>query len=189
MPGAALSAGAVSGFYGKVPARGDFVRAGLPRRFTDTWDAWLQAMLAAGRARLGEGFGPAWQAAPVWRFALAPGICGPDAALGLWMPSIDRAGRHFPLSFARLGAPAAIAAGGAAFLDAAEQAGVAAIAEALSPAALADRLAAAPAPGGDDPRPPAQGTRWWTGGCPGHLSLPGLPTSEVFIAMLDEAAS
>ena len=31
------------GFYGKLPARGDFVRAALPRDFTDRWDAWLSA--------------------------------------------------------------------------------------------------------------------------------------------------
>ena len=41
--------GVVAGFYGKLPARGDFVRAGLPRDFIDPWDAWLQSVIAGSR--------------------------------------------------------------------------------------------------------------------------------------------
>ncbi len=41
------------GFFGKLPARGDFVRQGLPRSFTDTWDAWVAGALAGSRDRLG----------------------------------------------------------------------------------------------------------------------------------------
>ena len=45
MPGVALS-----GFWGKLPARGDFVRAGLPRSFVEPWDAWLQSALQVPQA-------------------------------------------------------------------------------------------------------------------------------------------
>ena len=33
---------------------------------------------------------------------LAPGVCGPDAAAGVVMPSIDRVGRYFPLAVVAL---------------------------------------------------------------------------------------
>src|SRR5260370_2664306 len=94
-----LSAAAI-GFCGKLPARGDFVTAGLPRRFAEAWHDWLQPVLAASRRALGEDWLAAWLEAPIWRFALSPGTCGPDSVLGLWMPSVDRVGRHFPLTFA-----------------------------------------------------------------------------------------
>src|SRR5713226_4821463 len=96
-----LSAAAI-GFCGKLPGRGDFVAAGLPRRFTEAWHDWLQPVLAASRHALGEDWLAAWLEAPVWRFALSPGICGPDSVLGLWMPSVDSVGRHFPLTFAAI---------------------------------------------------------------------------------------
>src|SRR5229473_1881218 len=109
---------AAIGFCGKLPARGDFVTSGLPRRFTEAWHDWLQPVLAASRRALGEDWLAAWLEAPIWRFALSPGICGPDAVLGLWMPSVDRVGRYFPLTFAAVtpgaGAGALIRAGGAA---------------------------------------------------------------------------
>jgi type VI secretion system protein ImpM len=182
-----------AGLYGKLPARGDFVRAGLPRRFTDPWDDWLQSSLAAGRACLGDAFVPAWLEAPIWRFVLAAGLCGPDPALGLWMPSTDRAGRHFPLTFARVGPPGQINPGAQGFLDTAEHAGLTAIAADLSPEFVMAVLARAPAASRADLHPLAEGTLWWTLGGPRcssrTLRLPGLPDGETFAMMLDEAAA
>jgi len=94
------NASAQIGFFGKIPSRGDFVRAGLPRSFISPWDEWLQAMLPASREALGETWQDAWMEAPIWRFLIQPGICGPDAVLGVFMPSVDRAGRYFPLTLA-----------------------------------------------------------------------------------------
>jgi type VI secretion system protein ImpM len=94
---------ASEGFFGKIPARGDFVRAGLPRSFTDPWDAWLEAVIAGSREVLGKRWLPAWMEAPIWHFALPAGQCGPAPVLGVWMPSVDAAGRHFPLTLARVG--------------------------------------------------------------------------------------
>ena len=59
---------------------------------------------------MGDAWLPAFLEAPVWRFTLPPGMCGAQAALGLMLPSVDRAGRYFPLTFAALG-PHGIAAG------------------------------------------------------------------------------
>jgi type VI secretion system protein ImpM len=88
------------GFFGKLPSQGDFVSRRLPWDFTETWDTWLQAGLAQARERLGALWLPAYLNAPVWRFALAPGLAGPSAWAGLWFPSVDRVGRHFPMTVA-----------------------------------------------------------------------------------------
>jgi type VI secretion system protein ImpM len=127
-----------SGFFGKLPSRGDFVRGGLPRSFTEPWDAWLRDVLPASRAVLGDEWVPAWLEAPVWRFALAPDVCGPEQVLGLWMPSMDRAGRYFPLVLARTGGDWDIP--GEDFLAMAEGFGRVAIADGWPPDMLMKRL-------------------------------------------------
>ena len=188
-----------AGFCGKIPARADFVQAGLPRSFTDPWHDWMQRMLAASRATLGEAWLPAWLEAPVWRFALRCGVCGPEAVLGLWLPSVDRIGRHYPLTMAIAAAdadrPRLIAEGGG-FLAAAERAGREALANDLPPAELAERIAAAILAEPDDPgidlqRQPAAPGIWWTDGGPrvpsDAFASPGLPDVTTFAAMLDTA--
>ena len=185
------------GFCGKLPARGDFVASGLPRRFVEPWHDWLQCVLAASRQALGDDWLPAWLAAPVWRFALAPGVCGPDAAVGLWLPSVDRVGRYFPLTLAALAPERPAGAlprelGG--FLAAAEGAGRDALAEDLTPEALAARVAdaaARPAVGNEDAAAgwPEAGSLWWSDGSErvpaGSFALAALPDATRFAAMLD----
>ena len=85
------------GWYGKVPHLGDFTRARLSPGFIQDWDVWGQAMLTKGRSALGGRWKECYMTAPLWRFALAAGVCGPNAAAGIWMPSVDRVGRQFPL--------------------------------------------------------------------------------------------
>jgi type VI secretion system protein ImpM len=190
-------AGATVGCYGKIPARGDFVRFGLPRAFVEAWDAWLARVLTASRAALGAGWLDAWLEAPIWHFALAAGICGSDAAIGLWMPSVDRVGRHFPLTIAAVVPGADTAdllhdAGG--FLAAAEEAGLDAVTADAPPEALSARLGdALRQPPGPAPVEPAlcprSGALWWTAGAPrvpaGCLATPALPDDGAFTAMLD----
>jgi len=91
-----------AGFYGKLASRGDFVSRGLPQSFIGPWDSWLAAGLLASQASLGERWLDAYLVSPLWRFMVAPGVCGPDAAVGVVMPSIDRVGRYFPLTVAAL---------------------------------------------------------------------------------------
>jgi type VI secretion system protein ImpM len=184
------------GFYGKLPVRGDFLRNGLPRSFADPWDAWLQAAIGASRSALGEDWLESWMEAPVWRFALPDGACGPAAVLGLWMPSIDRAGRHFPLTLGLLvpgAAPEDLAIKGSAWLDAAEQAGRDALASMGAPEDLAARLDTAPTPTGvmTTRNAGAQDTGdavWWTAGSPfvppATLRLRGLPDPACFAQMI-----
>ncbi len=154
------------GFYGKIPSRGDFVRAGLPREFVEPWDAWLSASMEASRAALGERWLDIWLEAPVWRFLLPSGVCGPLAALGVWLPSIDRAGRHFPLTLVATSEREAILLEqGGQFLARAEAAGLAALQDDLLPDALAEALAldtVAPLLLPDE----AGAGVWWTNGSP-----------------------
>jgi type VI secretion system protein ImpM len=190
----------VAGFCGKIPARGDFVRSGLPRAFTDPWDDWLQRMLLSSREMLGEGWLAAWLEGPVWRFALVPGVCGPAAVLGLWLPSVDRAGRFYPLTLAALSddpdLPRLIG-GGSGFFGISEPAGREAVAHDLPPEALAARLDAAVAAPAADPdldplRYPNAAGLWWTEGAPrvprGTFACDALPDENRFAAMLDASA-
>ncbi|MCX7888230.1 MAG: type VI secretion system-associated protein TagF [Rhodobacteraceae bacterium] len=79
----------VAGFFGKIPATGDFVWRGLPDRFRQSWDAWITRHVAPA---LRAGDGPA---AGGLRFRL---VSGGRAAAGVILPSEDSAGRRFPLS-------------------------------------------------------------------------------------------
>lgn len=184
-----MPAGPLRGFFGKLPSRGDFVGQGLPRAFLAPWEAWVAEAMSASRALLGEDWLAAWMEAPVWRFALPGGACGPDAALGLVLPSVDRVGRTFPLLLVALfpaRGPAPLPTGGLAFLDAAETAARDAIADDLAPEELAGRLAAAPSPaaGGLDERDGV----WWTEGAPTvppqRLAMAGLPAMPAHAALL-----
>ena len=90
------------GFYGKLPARGDFVQRNLPRSFIDRWDDWLQAAMTSSRDQLGEQWLRSYLTSPVWRFALSAGVCGEQPLTGLLIPSVDRVGRYFPLCIVAL---------------------------------------------------------------------------------------
>ena len=136
----AVFGGAAIGFHGKIPARGDFVQKGLPRSFTGPWDGWMQRMVTTSRSVFGDAWLPAWLAGPVWRFAIAPGSCGPDAVLGVWIPSADSVGRYFPLTLAAVvpdaDGPILIRRGGG-FLATVENAARDAVSKELAPDDLA----------------------------------------------------
>jgi type VI secretion system protein ImpM len=175
-----------AGLYGKLPARGDFVRIGLPGSFVAPWDAWLQDVVAGSRELLGADWLPAWLEAPVWRFALAGGLCGPDPVLGVLLPSVDRVGRYFPLTLAAfVGAEGA--GGPEAWLDAAESAGFAALEQDATQEQVAAMLPPAPRAGDV----PSAGSLWWTVGGPrvaaSRRPCPALPDAAAFAGMLSDA--
>ena len=177
--------GVAVGFYGKLPARGDFVRAGLPRDFTDPWDDWLQAAIAGSRSLMGEAWLPAFLEAPVWRFVLPPGMCGTQAVLGLMLPSVDRAGRYFPLTFAALSQHGIAKASGEAWLDTCEAAGRIALEQDTPPQVIADSLGSAELP---DAEVGLAEATWWSEGStsvvPACLTLECLPDAATYAAML-----
>ncbi|AMB84264.1 type VI secretion system protein ImpM [Pseudomonas agarici] len=90
-----------AGFYGKLASRGDFISRGLPQGFVEPWDAWLARGLLASQQQLGSDWLNVYLVSPLWRFVLAPGVCGLEAIAGVLMPSIDRVGRYFPLTIAQ----------------------------------------------------------------------------------------
>jgi len=90
----------MAGFYGKLPAKGDFLSRHLPREFIDHWDTWLQSGMHASREALGEAWLQIYLTSPLWRFVLASGTCGESAWAGVMMPSMDKVGRYFPMTVA-----------------------------------------------------------------------------------------
>lgn len=89
-----------TGWYGKVPALGDFVSRRCPASFRDPWDAWLaQGMLVGERAH-GDDWATAFLSFPMWRFLWFDGASRTPWA-GVLSPGADRVGRLFPLTIVR----------------------------------------------------------------------------------------
>lgn len=145
-----------TGFFGKIPAAGDFVGRSLPAAYVRFWDRWIVHNLAAPLAA------DPWERHPALRFLLGPGVCGPMA--GVVMASADRAGRRFPLTLA---APAPLAVAGLAavadrWFGEIEEAGEAARCGELDADELGKRLAALPFPAADAGGEPVRGMAFWT---------------------------
>jgi type VI secretion system protein ImpM len=112
------------GYYGKLPARADFVGRRLARSTVACLDRWLQECLARSQAALRASWPDRYLAAPIWRFALPAGSCGDSALAGVLTPSTDAVGRCFPLLLA-VALPAtvdtvAVATGAASWFEAVE---------------------------------------------------------------------
>ncbi|NPC56502.1 type VI secretion system-associated protein TagF [Caenimonas soli] len=146
-------------WWGKLPARGDFVGRGLPPRWRRDWDAWLQGGLALAATRLdGAALRERLGSFAPWRYLALPGPG--EAWCGIIAPSHDRVGRAFPLTLAeRLAAPASphdIAARLASLRGAAAE----------GPEALEAAIAALPPPAEQDLQPaqawpPQPASLWW----------------------------
>lgn len=91
---------AETGYFGKLPSKGDFLSRRLPSGFIEVWDAWLQAGIAASRRDLGDAWANCFLGAPVWRFFTPARMVTERAWIGIVLPSMDRVGRHFPLTIA-----------------------------------------------------------------------------------------
>jgi type VI secretion system protein ImpM len=183
---------------GKLPARGDFVRENLPRDFADVWDAWWQRGLALTQRRSQDEWREAWLEAPVWRFVLPPGLCGAGGVLGLWMPSVDKAGRYFPLTIAATSQGDWVPLVGPMmrFLEQAEEAGRDALEQDVPPAALLERVQGAFVAGDGEACAPdliAGQANWWSEGGPRVAARfetgSALPEGDRFAALIDDAWS
>ncbi|RWO01972.1 type VI secretion system-associated protein TagF [Mesorhizobium sp.] len=78
------------GFYGKMPATGDFVTRRLPGDFVRIWDRWLAQHIVP---LIGLEI---WPRNMALRFLAGPASFG--ASAGIILQSADRVGRQFPLS-------------------------------------------------------------------------------------------
>ena len=160
-----MSGARVTGVFGKLASQGDFVTRRLPADFVRAWDRWLQEGMRASRAHLGADWLARYLEAPVWRFALAPRVCGQAAMTGVLLPGIDRVGRYFPLTLAAVTMPATCLAGlpaaRVAWFDALADLGVAAMCGALSVADLELALDSLGPPPWDRGEPASDGATYW----------------------------
>jgi type VI secretion system protein ImpM len=89
-------AGPVLGWYGKLPATGDFVSRRVPSTFIARWDAWLQRGMTALRDAVPGSWQSTYDSAAVWNALLPAGIVSPNVSVAIMAPSHDRVGRRFP---------------------------------------------------------------------------------------------
>ena len=92
-----MTAAFQAGWYGKIPAAGDFITRRVAGEFCQSWDRWLQGALEGARSRLGARWRDDYLSMPVWRFVLGAGLVTPSAWAGVMAPSVDSVGRCFPL--------------------------------------------------------------------------------------------
>jgi type VI secretion system protein ImpM len=88
------------GWYGKLPALGDFVSKQLPDDFIKPWDTWLQAGMLEGKQSFEDQWSEQYLTFPIWRFLIDRDVFGDHMWAGLLIPSADRVGRLFPLTVA-----------------------------------------------------------------------------------------
>ena len=175
MSGPAVTAG----WYGKIPALGDFASRRLPPDFIAAWDGWLQGAMSASRAALGEHWNATYLNSPIWRYLLLPGACGPGSWAGIILPSVDKLGRQFPLTVAvalEVQPEAAAAALGAnGWFRALEQVALDSLRIEATVDALEQALAAAPyCAAVAAARWPAEARalgQWWAGHAAGPIML------------------
>lgn len=138
------------GFYGKLPAHGDFIERGWSGGGVKGWDDWLQRALAVSREQLGEQWLDIYLTSPLWRFGLSAGCIDDHHWLGVLLPSVDRVGRYFPLVIgAELPTPCHLAAamfGAEDWFTALEQRALAALEQNLDAEWLDTALSELPEP-------------------------------------------
>ena len=90
-------------WYGKLPARGDFVSQGFSAGHIRAWDGWLQGGLALASQRWAPiELDRRLRAFPVWRFLAWPAGAAGAPWAGVMLASHDRVGRAFPLTVGEL---------------------------------------------------------------------------------------
>jgi type VI secretion system protein ImpM len=178
------------GYFGKLPALGDFCAAGLPESFIAPWDAFCRSLLVATRSALGRDWEAAWMEAPIWRFLLPAGACGSAACCGVWLASVDRVGRHYPFAVIALAARSRDLECGAAWLDIAEATALSGI---LDDAPHHHFLARLRSDHHDIITDSALRAGWWTAGnarvAARHWPLPTLPDPIHAGALLADIAA
>lgn len=92
------------GIFGKLPMQSDFISHFLPESYTDFWHGWLQSCLSVSQEQLAEQWQALYLNAPIWRFAILPGVVHNQGVVGVIIPCVDEVGRYFPLTIAHMGA-------------------------------------------------------------------------------------
>jgi type VI secretion system protein ImpM len=85
------------GWFGKIACLGDFASRRLDTALRDAWDRWLSQRMVAMRERDGDAWLEKYLRAPVQYWLQSPEHDGQRWHAGSLMPSVDSAGRYFPL--------------------------------------------------------------------------------------------
>lgn len=88
------------GYYGKLPAYGDFIQKRLPQDFINVWHEWLQTGMLAARELEPDNWLSYYLNCPAWCFVLSASVCGEQAVAGVTIPSVDKVGRYFNFTLA-----------------------------------------------------------------------------------------
>ncbi|VWX34720.1 Type VI secretion system-associated protein TagF [Limnobacter sp. 130] len=86
-------------WFGKLPCVGDFCSNNMSEPLLNALDLWLSAAMQNGHEKHGAAWTNAYYQAPMHGFLLGgkalPALSG-QSAVGVIMPSVDKAGRAFP---------------------------------------------------------------------------------------------
>lgn len=181
------------GLFGKLPTHGDFVSRGWPDDTVDAIDGWLSAGIGTARATRDEDAFAAWmRSAPMWQGFVPGGTFGAMALYVALAPSIDRAGRLFPLVAGVSGPSTAVwaqLACGSPFPRTLDDVLYDAVAGRLEADGMFDRLVSAiePVETADDAAGPDVAA-WWPGP-PDDRERPFLTGQAVDAALLEQLFS
>ncbi|MBM3546281.1 MAG: type VI secretion system-associated protein TagF [Alphaproteobacteria bacterium] len=85
------------GFFGKLPATGDFVVRGFERPVVSALTVWTDQLVSHLRRGAGEDWAAVFDRLQPIAWVAGEGVCGPGVFAGLMRPSMDRVGRRYPL--------------------------------------------------------------------------------------------
>ncbi|KFK97910.1 MULTISPECIES: type VI secretion system-associated protein TagF [unclassified Serratia (in: enterobacteria)] len=90
------------GWYGKIPAEGDFLQRRLPSVVINRWAHWFHnGLLNLQQEPSGSSKYPFSQA-PVWNFVIPAPLGNQYVQMGCLLPARDRVGRYYPVCAMRL---------------------------------------------------------------------------------------
>lgn len=87
-------------WFGKIPAVGDFCASDMPAAVEAELDQWISTCMQRCELLFNQQWLTLYFAAPMSAFYWPPGVCkslGNAHAVGVLMPSVDKAGRAYPL--------------------------------------------------------------------------------------------
>ncbi|CAI0701189.1 TPA: type VI secretion system-associated protein TagF [Serratia fonticola] len=90
------------GWYGKIPAEGDFLQRRLPNAVINRWAHWFQSGLLNLQHELPDNGKHLFGYAPVWNFVIPAPLGNQYVQMGCLLPARDRVGRYYPVCAMRL---------------------------------------------------------------------------------------
>ncbi|WP_037385198.1 type VI secretion system-associated protein TagF [Serratia sp. DD3] len=90
------------GWYGKIPAEGDFLQRRLPNTVINRWANWFRSGLLNLQQELPNDGKHPFGHAPVWNFVIPATLGNQYVQMGCLLPASDRVGRYYPVCAIRL---------------------------------------------------------------------------------------